>query len=154
MEGRCLPGRYRFAGHPKKYAACLALLLGRLPHMHTTIPKFWLAVCLIKVQNPELCACLNNANAKMLLAILVAGSFTVLASPFPAPKSFTPLLAHKPGIVVLPNFPVCPRMQLCVCVCVGRNVSLQFRWRAETVSHTHAHSNTHRMGKTTKDRKI
>jgi len=110
------------------------------PPTHTHSPTFWLAVCLIKVQNPELCACLNNANAKMLLAILVAGSFTVLESPKPRtpkplspdPESWNPtknpaLLFRKTSVYVL------------LCMCVGRNVSLQFRWRADTITHTHTH---------------
>lgn len=71
-------------------------------------------VCLIKVQTqPELCACLNNANAKMLLAILVAAVF-----PFPAPytlyPNYAPLLFGKS----LQAAHVCVA-RVCLSVCVN-----------------------------------
>lgn len=78
-------------------------------------------VCLIKVQTqPELCACLNNANAKMLLAILVAAVFPFPCSlhPFPQPPFpiYAPLLFGKS----LQAAHVCvARVCLFVCVCVN-----------------------------------
>lgn len=77
-------------------------------------------VCLIKVQTqPELCACLNNANAKMLLAILVAAVF-----PFPA--SCTLFLSPlSPSMLHCCLAKVCKRLMcvspVCVCLCVCVN---------------------------------
>lgn len=78
-------------------------------------------VCLIKVQTqPELCACLNNANAKMLLAILVAAVFPFPSSlhPFPQPPSpiYAPLLFGKS----LQAAHVCVA-RVCLFVCVRVN---------------------------------
>lgn len=93
-------------------------------------------VCLIKVQTqPELCACLNNANAKMLLAILVAAVF-----PFPAqytPFSLSPLPLYAPLLFgkSLQATHVCVAcVPVCVCVWAVLTVNVVVQFWAQTLS--------------------